>query len=238
MNSPVKERPILFSGPMVRAILEGRKTQTRRNLKPQPALTSYGKLEWHGKAGPLKCTVQADGDKNLAEAFNKNGLSSCCPYGKQGDLLWVREAWRPDYDQYLEMCVQYAADCSRIKKYPDDDARGFVFEQQAAAAFRCETKGYKPSIYMPRWASRIPLEITGVRVERLQDISEADSWAEGAPRDKGLAVPVEMGENGYGSGWNNARSWYNSLWESINGKDSWDANPWVWVIEFKRVEPV
>jgi hypothetical protein len=177
------ERPILFSAPMVRAILSGTKTQTRRVVKGMALL-------W----------LRPDGFTPEFTALPENGL---CPYGQPGDRLWVREAWRAWPDG-----VAYRADIS------DADLADAVHAP------------WRPSIHMHRAASRITLEITAVRVERLQDISEADAKAEGVTR------PVPMLDDDP-STYVDA---FGDLWASINGPGSWDSNPWVWVIEFRRVE--
>lgn len=209
----MKERPILMNAPMVRATLDGSKTQTRRIVKP-------GKWE-HENA-------------EYGVSFGN------CPYGQPGDRLWVRETWgvvshswdadgnmidwTPDrpatqiqemrFGQgYYSGHVIYAADGAH-EWAGDDDGGG---EPRSA---------WHPSIHMPRAASRINLEITGVRVERLQDISEADAKAEGATPS---IIGAHLDHLKYRAG-------FQSLWESINGPGSWEANPWVWVVEFKRVE--
>lgn len=190
----MKEKPILFSAPMVRAILEGRKTQTRRIVKNAPLLRN-GSL--HG---------------NDYLEFVKQ-----CPFGNVGDQLWVREAWAPH------------ADMPRAAIYRCD--AGGDYQDNVTPNFR-----WRPSIHMPRWASRITLEITGVRVERLQDISEEDAKAEGAEQFWG--EPERYGEQ-LEYEWYPDKSYVvgcRDLWQSINGVASWDENPWVWVIEFKRVE--
>jgi hypothetical protein len=187
----MKERPILFSAPMVRAILEGRKTQTRRVAK-QTANGHLKQLGGHRRWHP------ADPEARLAS-----------PYGQPGDRLWVREAWAYyGGDEYL---YQQQNECVWYRAHDIGDPVPGV--------------RWRPSIHMPRWASRITLEVTGVRVERLQDISEADAVAEGieAPPP---ADPVDMPV------WR-----YRQLWGAINGPKSWQANPWVWVVEFKRVQP-
>jgi hypothetical protein len=192
----VKERPILFSGPMVRALLDGTKTQTRRVVK--------------AKHLPFV--------ENLLGAFldgrwNQRPL----PYGQPGDRLWVREAWAPEqYD--AEAMSMDAVDASvRMPAYRAD------FSGQPAYKWR-------PSIHMPRVASRILLEVTGLRVQRLQEIGELDARAEGAEPNDAYAGPAKNRD----CGWRNG---YRILWEQINGPGSWAANPWVWVIEFKRVTP-
>lgn len=183
----MKERPILFSSPMVRAILECRKTQTRRVVKPQPvSVNSCGVPFFPDGGGPV--------DYRL------------CPYGTVGSRLWVRETWAPT--SVKDNCV-YLADFR--------DRRGDYWGSVASAP---EDVRWRPSIHMPRFASRITLEITGVRVERLQEISEDDARSEGWHPEDGQG-PCE---------------WYEDLWNTIHGPDSWSANPWVWVIEFRRIK--
>lgn len=212
MSGQAKERPILFSGAMVRAILAGRKTQTRRAVKPQPThfLGGPGITDDRGNPFPRSPAIE-DGDYSRVIT---------CPYGQPGDRLWVRETWCPIYPQDPHyngghpIGIDYKASHSR------ESHQWRVMDDLG-------TRRWKPSIHMPRWASRIALEITGVRVERLQDISPDDSIAEGAWKieDRELARGHE------------AVAAYRQLWEQINGAGSWDANPWVWVIEFKRAEP-
>jgi hypothetical protein len=206
----MKERPIIFSAPMVRAILEGRKTQTRRVIKPQPKIDETGNFCWNGWNygqnfdGPL---IQAIASP-IPCARTKRVL---CPYGKPGDRLWVRETHEVYYVTRSENTSS-----AGVKYKADGEKRLCPIGLETFKKLNStESRGWSPSIHMPRWASRIDLEITGVRVERLKDISDADCKEEGA-----------LG-----------RVEYSLLWESINGKDSWDKNPWVWVIEFKRTEP-
>ena len=194
----MKERPILFSAPMVRALLDGSKTQTRRIVKPQ-----HLKFFEQSAAGMI-------GSWNERPA----------PYGLPGDQLWVRETWSYEIHALAAM---------RTEDGP------FVYAATDSIQHRLHEK-WTPSIHMPRLASRITLEITGVRVERLQDISEADAIAEGCAKN----------HNGYYWGGPHAvsglkqmataKAAYRDLWESINGPGSWDANPLVWVIEFRRIE--
>lgn len=125
-----------------------------------------------------------------------------CPYGQPGDRLWVRETWAP---------------------VPSGPCRPDNPVMYAATVEKPHIWTWKPSIHMPRWASRITLEVTGVRVERLQDISNADCWAEGMCDDNNPEQKLN-------------RRWFSELWESINGPGSWEQNPWVWVVEFRRVE--
>lgn len=186
----MKERPILFSGPMVRAIIEGRKTVTRRVVKPQPDF--FGSMT----------------DANTPFKTLGAGLHGqiVCPYGKPGDRLWVRETFAVYGDEKMA-AIHYRAD------RPHDVGRKGV--------------GYKPSIHMPRWASRLLLEVTAVRVELLQDISADQAMAEGV-----LSCESELDPDGNGY---SPYELFSALWVSINGHDSWHANPWVWVVEFKRV---
>ena len=220
----MKERPILFSGPMVRAILEGRKTQTRRVAKPDGL----------DLVGP--CGNSATGDVFLVgRDWPGNMVTVKCPYGQIGDCLWVKETHglrdcRPH--GYPQCLISYHADkVSRLASPGDDDPLELApFESP---------KRWRPSIHMPRWASRITLEITAVRVERLQEITEEDAQKEGA--DRGLWMPglgIFMGPTdeeddkrcSYKQG-------FEFLWSSINGPESWAVNPWVWVVEFRRVQP-
>jgi len=192
----VKERGILFSAPMVRALLDGRKTVTRRAVKGVA-------LDWLEEFEP---SYVADPE---------NGM---CPYGKTGERLWVREAWAAD----AQVDAVAPRDLSRGEPilYPADGVTrtsGCSMISQG----RC-----RPSIHMPRWASRILLEITAVRVERLQDVSEEQSEAEGV---EFLRAAPDFDET------LTAKQLYEILWDHINGAGAWDANPWVWVVEFKRV---
>ena len=209
----MKERPILFSGPMVRAILDGRKTQTRRIMKPQP---TYDGFWWSHKG------YSCGGEKQFRDGLP---LFVGCPYGVVGDRLWIREAWAPvcSFDPSPETGAIYRSDTHTGLEKRDGD------------------KKWKPSIHMPRWASRLTLEITGVRVERMNEISESDAIAEGI-ESKPQPYGKELDWKYYGwleklNQWSTCpiRS-YESLWNSINGPESWAANPFVWVIEFKRIE--
>jgi len=226
----MKERPILFSGPMVRAILEGQKTVTRRAVKPQfmsaPVDVVDGVPSW-------------DRPANYAGEVTMNTQrGKPCPYGKPGDRLWVRETWLEDpeddgtwaYTQYMGCKGSPLSDIPKRFQKPDH------------CIFRASWKGpdmlWRPSIHMPRWASRILLEISDVRVERLQDINEDQVLDEGIGDHRfDCDRPVEP--DGYpacscGSiGYIDA---FADLWNTINGRGAWDANPWVWVVEFKRIQ--
>lgn len=221
-TTATKERPILFSGPMVRAILDGRKTQTRRVVKLRDPTATYSCFDDEG--WPLSADEYGQWHKDS------------CPYGQPGDRLWVRETWAA----YTTPSHEYPGDCDVIECAPKD-----MQEQYGTTRHDCIYQAdeglygpWRPSIHMPRWASRITLEITDVRVERLNEISEADAVAEGAlpsdqwPTASPFDSPALMAQ--YGPA---AKQCFQSLWESINGEGSWAANPWVWAITFKRVQP-
>lgn len=224
----MKTRPILMSAPMVRALLAGTKTQTRRAIKPQPTALPDG--TWHVDTRP------ASGYSS--EATMRAMLPVYCPYGTVGDRLWVRETWAP----------------GRVFK---GDVQEYLYRATHTHAPPCS---WRPSIFMPRAASRITLELTAVRIERLGDITEADAIAEGIeplfdaetirttvgfePYRFGARVPWTNylwhgrgGSEGYSSALD-ARDSYRSLWDSINGKTHpWASSPWVWVLSFQRVMP-
>jgi hypothetical protein len=217
----VKERPILSSAPMVRALLAGTKTQTRRVVKCNSQIAAVGTAaDWsRHKAHP------AMQDPRIV-LIGEDGMpfSIPCPYGQPGDRLWVREAHALQ-NRYKNVWCTYAAD-GEHKIVP------------APALVNVARPGLHPSIHMPRWASRILLEVTEVRIERLQEISEDDAIAEGVERAgerfKGYLPLVHDGKV---HDLALAKSSYSQLWEFINGPGSWQANPWVWVVEFKRLDP-
>lgn len=248
------ERPIIFSAPMVRAILEGRKTQTRRVMKPQPILA----VMEHKAAAALKaCRAIGLVPDGKQPHWQWRGTFSMpwpqcivrrCPYGQIGDRLWVRETWRIgawDEDEG-QFAIDYRDGPDRSWRSDERDDTGEKFNNLwLQCCDELHDKGihpgkdgryhweagqsplrWRPSIHMPRWASRITLEITGVRVERLQEIqfNEADALAEGAQR-------ARISENAEFS----ACEDYKQIWRAINGPESWAANPWVWVVEFNRV---
>jgi len=206
-----KERPILFSRPMVRAILDGKKTQTRRVVKRQCDM-EFDPADPHFGPYWLSYATEAEGEDAKVR----------CPYGEPGDRLWVRETF-----YRWTGCGRAPERFLRIGRYQycyaDDPEFGVDRQRAEQATASCVVT--VPSIFMPRLASRIALEITGVRVERLTDISEKDAQAEGAIG----AVDQSIGNN-----WC-AREAFLCLWESINGEGSWDANPWVWVVEFRQI---
>ena len=207
----MKERPILFTAPMVRALVAGTKTQTRRVVKPQfaadaipvemPATDPAGGWVVPGHSGVWWCDAAA----------NPNDVRRC-PYGQPGDRLWVRETFGFSGSGYI----------------PDIHFRATNPEAPILGRWH-------PSIHMRRIDSRITLEITSVRVERLQEISIEDAKAEGAwgPDDSIVQKVADyFGTDIFSA---NPRKAFQMLWESINGPDSWAANPWVWAIEFRRV---
>jgi hypothetical protein len=215
----MKERPILFSAPMVRAILDGSKTQTRRVAK-LPHMNPLGQWEPSAVGGENGGRTR-DGKTIPLQGgiwHTRTGDSIICPHGQPSDRLWVRENFYR---------VDSKSETESLGRMVPCDKQTVTF----AADANLEPSGrLRPSIHMPRWASRINLEITGVRVERLQSISERDSRAEG--------VTIEPHHSrGYCAGefLPPAMRAYRDLWESINGAGSWGANPWVWVIEFRRV---
>ena len=203
----MKDRPILFSGAMVRALLAGTKTQTRRPLRDGTWWTPEHGVIRMAPAG-LACT----------------GIASVsCPYGAPGDRLWVRETWMDLQGTGVEVRT---GDRSRYAYGADTPAGSYGDEQRKLYGLK-----WRPSIHRPRAASRITLDVVGVRVERLREISEEDAISEG----------IERTNSGFWSthgrspdGTYNPRTSFRTLWESINGPGSWDANPWVWVVEFKR----
>ena len=214
-ENAMKERPILFKGAMVRAILEGRKTQTRRVVKE----STMSLVFWeHGGYQPRRM----ENGETWTFEDKQTGLYAStaptfkCPYGTPGDRLWARETWR-SYD--VDGTVEGA---KKSLRYRADGGEAMIT--------------WKPSIHMPRWASRITLEIVSVRVERLNDITEEDAKAEGCESGiwdqqsgvlAGETDPEDVAT---------FRDGYGFLWESINGHGSWQFNPWVWVVEFKKVQ--
>ncbi len=212
----MKERPILFSGAMVRALLDGTKTQTRRVLKPAPQMVTHNTITtWDGTPAALQHQLDR--------------MGKGCTYGQPGDKLWVREAW--GLHAYGDDTDWLKGGCSAM------DLDDHVIAYRADWGPLQDSCHWRPSIHMPRAASRIALEITSVRVERLQDISESDAVAEGIEQMP-CAVPDTRLWRNYdpGNGWTPSlaipQNSFRSLWESINGHDSWDENPWVWVVEF------
>ena len=227
----MKERPILFSAPMVRAILEYRKTQTRRIVKG---------AAWKMIFFDDECDSWCGSNE---EDFMNDPHAKVIPpqYGVPGDRLWVRESFQPLYaDGYNDQTVNYETGKGYAPNYSADGRLVDYVDPDGNITDKCI-----PSIFMPRWASRITLEIEAVRVERLIEISEDGVVAEGviAPRcehcgytraDARFQMDHRFCQSPEPS---SAIPIYRELWESINGPGSWDANPWVWVIQFRRIQP-
>ncbi|MGX2089212.1 hypothetical protein [Xanthomonas axonopodis] len=231
----MRERPIRLKAHEVRAILSGAKTQTRPAITPQPSTDASGNFCWKGinfgqdTAGrPLSQTLASQ------LPCSRTGRVHC-PFGKIGDRLWVRETWMPGY--YHEADHEDGPKVSLI--YAADNAESAVAAPSYELAEKWEREfcedgdeppPWRPSIHMPRWACRLVLEITAVRVERLQAISEADALAEGAMEWAGeQSTPIRDLNAG------DERIAFKALWESTGG--DWDADPWMWVIGFKQVTP-
>lgn len=211
-----RERPILFSAPMVRAILDGSKTQTRRVVKPQPP-----------DAFPFAgFTVESSCDADVGSFTWRSdkthmariGHRLHCPHGRVGQRLWVRESYAPSYFGHQN--------------------HGYRADWTGRAKDVCPEPRWTPSIHMKRAHSRVTLEVTGVRVERLHDITEQDAVAEGVMEYGGPAFKypsyVDYEDVGDNNCFDAARDSFASLWKSINGAESWVANPWVWVVEFRE----
>ena len=195
----MRERPILFGAPMVRAILAGAKTQTRRLVKPNPH--------------------KVDGGVPFADApawahAEPGSAVMRCPYGVRGDRLYVRETWAAPH-AYDHLPPRLIPQDARIHYAATEDRGGLL---------------WRPSIHMPRWAGRITLEVTGVRVEQLQEISYEDAKAEGAEFWRNDGTLTELPPCSA------HRYEFEDLWTSINGADSWNANPWVWIVSFRRLD--
>ncbi len=208
----ITERGMIFNAEMVRAILDGRKTQTRRPIKwKQTRFTEIGERE-DGSKWPWS--------EDAEHAFD---FWHPCPFGSVGDRIWVRETFQgPLFD--FDLMDSYCKDSTPFEKsefcvYKADGVPAPEFFDADDELHCC----WRPSIHMPRWASRILLEITDVRVERLKSISDRDALREGCS-----AADMKSGDC--------VADVFARLWASIYGSDSWNANPWVWVIEFKRVE--
>ena len=226
----VQERPILFSAPMVRALLDGSKTQTRRVMKTQPPEGTTSVAVYHHPAArdgrPRFWSLGPDPETHGATEYLQPDWALPCPYGAPGDQLWVRETFCPIFPQDPHYNGGRPIEHDYRATYQHGDRMGDLFGLK---------KKWTPAIHMPRDASRIDLEVTGVRVECLQDISEADARAEGARE----CDPVS-GREVLLAGASQRGSFvlhYRDIWEQINGASSWAANPWVWVVEFKRIKP-
>ncbi|MHA6161021.1 hypothetical protein ACX3X6_08965 [Pseudomonas sichuanensis] len=228
--SQAKERPILFNGPMVRALLDGRKTVTRRPIKPS----------MRGFDVSFELHQQDDGSWRPMHTFDESCMDDqgtehpiICPYGQIGDRLWVRETWHCDHFEVQRGPYLKPADLDIAEAREDGT---LVYAADGLTPYEAEQPVWKPSIHMPRWASRILLEITNVRVERLQDISKQQALAEGV---RLYTDHAECGDwyhvEGIETYSSDPRKSFELLWESTGG--DWAGNPWVWVVEFKRIEP-
>lgn len=237
----MKSRPILFSGTMVRAILEDRKTQTRWIVKRQ-----------RGRCQPwISMDPDSDTDPNcLMQGVcppkgpwpmenTEDGMCPVeCPYGQVGDRLWVRETWAWALASDGTQAICYQADMAALSALAWDNGEGDWSHVGDPVELHCKPSHWKPSIFLPKWANRITLEITGIRVEQLQDISEENAIREGV-----VSIPDSDGPNKFtvrNDGWSmsapTAKGAFALLWDDIYGDGSWDANPWVWTINFRRVK--
>jgi len=241
----MRERPILMSGPLVRAVLDGRKTQTRRLIQSPAKNMQHAGMQvikrrepgdpWYGDAvWSMRNGMGVWGDYTHDEFLAK------CPHGQVGDRLWVRETWQAwsrtgvEYDEW-EICE--GAPSAMHERYgpPHIDYQA-NFVRRCGAWERDDRPGYathpdrwRPSLHMPRWASRLSLVITDVRVERLQDISEEDAREEGC-----FPPPAGTDDDGCHYDAGTFRCGFRAAWQGIYGVDAWDRNPWVWAISFKR----
>lgn len=221
----MRERPIPFRGPMVSALLADRKTQTRRLVKLdqpncwEPAAQDAGDLSlWHFRQKSSPPTI----------------LKVRCRYGGPGSILWVKETWKyADWTEDGVPWIEYAAG-GRMLREPSEEWGDRVSDIWAELSVpnsdgpACD-KRWRPSIHMPRWASRLTLEVVSVRVERVQDISEEDAIAEGFAQSRERV--------GNGINWESARGAFLHTFYDLNKRAPRDANPWVWVVEFRRVTP-
>jgi len=217
--SQAKERPILFSGSMVSAILDGRKTVTRRPIKPS----------MRGFDVSFELHQQEDGSWRPMHTFDESCMDDqgtehpvICPYGKSGDRLWVRETWYCDHFEVMRGPYLKPADLDVTEARSDGT---LVYAADGLTPYEADQPAWKPSIHMPRWASRILLEVTDVRVEQLQAISIGQICKEGLARSIYEFIPVTTAFDAFAE-----------VWDSINGPGAWEANPWVWAVEFKQVQ--
>lgn len=217
-----RERDILFAGPMVNAIRAGSKTQTRRTIDRLSGLgriTEFGPsdtpgFKWHFR----------DRRRRWQELHDDAELLALCPYGKVGDRLWVRETWAA----YTTPGHEYPDDCDLLDDIAPRDMPEQYGTTRSDCVYRADGESFPPkwrsSLTMPRWASRLTLELTDVRFERLHDISEADAQAEGIAPDRATDHPRGV--------------WYTAfmhLWNEINRRDAWSLNPYVWALTFRKV---
>lgn len=207
-----RELPILFKSEMVKAILEGRKTQTRRIIK---ALSNED-------ISFMQLTAMQSLNGRACAFFDKRAMAEC-PFGESGDLLWVRETWCPNNDGGY----WYAADKHDFEIIKTDGDGFQEFRKDGS-----QKSPWKPSIHMPKAAARIWLQVESVGVERLKDINEEDAIAEGIEIQKQGVIKAYRNYADHMRIFTNPKDSYQSLWTSINGPDSWEQNPWVWVVKF------
>jgi hypothetical protein len=214
----VKEKPIIFSAEMVRAILDGRKTQTRRIMVLQPTIKPSLRND-----EKYRIIASWPGESEL------DGFECHCPYGRAGDRLWVRETW-----QMKGLVWGKPANWAKAAA-----KSAFHYRATDNGEWKSYWGGWRSPIHMPRWASRITLEITGVKVERLNEISRADAETEGTWAAVSLDRSIQdmAASVGLSEGRRQVElvDYFREIWERINGKGSWAANPWVWAITFKRI---
>lgn len=227
-----KERPVIMTGESVRAILDGRKTQTRRVVKPQPDSPCVLAPDIAWIAGRATCIWPAP---YVLDDGSRPDHHATCRHGKPGDRLWVKETWalvKPQYDHefpnYVDGFEEWAGPIP-MRCPPGWTLilkslwNGYEYETAEERGF-----SWRPSLFMPRWASRLTLEITEVRVQRLHEITEEDAKAEGVEWNSG---PLRMGHT-------HPISAFKASWDEINGKKRpWSSNPWIWAISFRKVEP-
>lgn len=241
----MKTRPILFNGDMVRAILDGRKTQTRRPVMPQPFMGDKGwfdadlanhikRVEFSADGGTWWWLANYTHDDD--RGYSQGGYDAKCPYGVPGDELWVRETFNTMSAHWCDVLRSGTADPEEMTQ-----ARKFACDYRADRADKPYPFKWTPSIHMPRWASRLTLRVTDVRVQRVKDITEDDARAEGAQRFD--AIPV--GRLGSPARWSmgtptttdqclgTPRFAFGNAWEKAYGQAAWDSNPYVWAISFE-----
>jgi hypothetical protein len=235
-TSTMKEHPILFSAPMILALLAGTKTQTRRIINPQPKYPKYTGRVVGGSDGNWGKHLFSSSNGQQWEALKS-------PFGQDGDCLWVRETCRAEELPDGTNGVRYLADnhfqpISNTPEAAEQWVKLYHYGKRHGATV--------PPIHTPRWTSRLLLEKVAGRVEQLQSISEADAQAEGVEVvlvPTSGTVPAKKYRNyqgrayGDGANLNYAAESYRTLWESLHGPGSWEANPWLWVEEFKRIQP-
>ncbi len=243
----MKERPILFNAEMVKAILSGRKTQTRRVMKRQPEPSKTREGDFWFSCDKMQSMVHVSDflpGNSVVMPDAHEIFSMCCPIGAVGDQLWVRETFSllgnedgcpVDWNDNIVTDKKDAARIYKASCWQKPNNYGIWSVPDREMDF---DGAWTPSIHMPRWASRIQLKISNVGVQRLQDISSGDAVREGICQLPASGrYCINPGDQYFGGASHSAKEVYSWLWESIYGEGSWQANPWVWVIEFERVAP-